>query len=242
MENSENTIQQALDLTLTDSNLTNLGGDILEIGIDAILKDGLLKDIPIVSTIVNLSRTGANIQDRLFLKKLLFFLNQIKDVPAHQRKQMIESIDSSKEYRVRVGEKLMYIIDSSHDHETSELISVVFRAYLEGRISYEDFLLASSSLNKLSIRDFRWFVKERVSYSFDIDDVGSLLGSGIFELWFDDINVDVENAFDPETNQLRGDRFKTNVEGGLNVNLSRAGEVLLEVFCSTYKPRRSARL
>jgi hypothetical protein len=71
MENDN--IQNSFNTTLVDSNLENLGIDISELALDSVLKDGLLKDIPIVGTIVNFVKLGVNIHDRLFLKKYCHF-------------------------------------------------------------------------------------------------------------------------------------------------------------------------
>ena len=41
-----------------------IGSELLEIGIDSVLKDGLLKDIPIVGTILNAGKFAQNLYDR----------------------------------------------------------------------------------------------------------------------------------------------------------------------------------
>jgi len=64
-----NDIQKSLDHTLSDSNLIGIGANLTEITIDSIMKDCLLKDVPIVNTLISLTKFGANIKDRLFLKK-----------------------------------------------------------------------------------------------------------------------------------------------------------------------------
>lgn len=208
------------------------------------LKDGLLKEIPIVNTIVELSKFSANIQDRLFLKKVLTFLNKLKDISADRRKEMIEKIDTSKEYRIKVGEKLLYIVDSCDDHEISELIGVLFKAYIEETIDYADFLKASSVLSKLNISDFKWFTRERERHNFDLNDVGDLISSGLFELYYEQLDVRVIDEDDYK--MLRENpsaKYKAEVEGGgISVFLSRAGEVILEVFCLSYKKPKTVKI
>ena len=61
-------------------------------------------------------KTAGNIQDRLFLNKILTFLFHLKDTDAYQRQEMINDIDRSGIYQVRVGQKLLYIIDKCDDH------------------------------------------------------------------------------------------------------------------------------
>ncbi|PIQ68263.1 MAG: hypothetical protein COV91_05030 [Candidatus Taylorbacteria bacterium CG11_big_fil_rev_8_21_14_0_20_46_11] len=228
-------LQSSFDSTLTDSNFQNLGIDLAEIGIDSILNQGLLKEIPIVSTIANLSKVGANIHDRLFLKKVLSFLNQMKSVSVDKRKEMIDKIDSSSKYRIKVGEKLLYIIDSCEDYEISELVSIVFKSYIQEKISYDDFLKVSTILSKINKSDFDWFVAERKNHSFDLDDVGDLISSGLFELHYEKVSVSVEDESDYDLLQ-EGKKYNTDVDGGdISVSLSGAGKVILEIFCTSYQ-------
>jgi len=74
-------IQDSFDLTLKNSNLQNIVSDFAELSVDSILQEGVLKDIPIVSTLISLTKVGISINDKLFLKKILYFINNIKDVP-----------------------------------------------------------------------------------------------------------------------------------------------------------------
>lgn len=235
----ENNIQSSFEVTLTDSNLQNLSTDVTEFAIDSVLDNGLLKEIPIVSTIASILKIGVNIHDRLFLKKLLSFLSPLRNIPISERKKMIENIDNSKKYRVRVGEKLLYLIDSCEDHEISELVGILFKAYIEGKIIYDDFIKTASVLKKLNKGDFDWFIKERKSYNFDLDDTGDLISSGLFELYYEPVDVSVEDQDDFKERS----KYKTSVDGGgVSASPSRAGEIILEVFCPSYKKPKIIKL
>ncbi len=64
--------------TLALQNTGSIFGDLTEIVIDSFLKEGIAKDIPIVSTIFNLYKSGENIRDHLFEKKLYTMLGNIE--------------------------------------------------------------------------------------------------------------------------------------------------------------------
>ena len=55
-------------------NLLAVGQDFGEIAIDAFMNDGIWKDIPVISTAVNIAKIGATFRDRAFLNKLHDFL------------------------------------------------------------------------------------------------------------------------------------------------------------------------
>lgn len=86
------------------SDYTNISKDMLEIGLDSILDNGLLKDIPTVGTLISLTKIGANIKDRLLIKKLIYFLYETQGIPETDRKKIIEKINKSDEYKTKVGE------------------------------------------------------------------------------------------------------------------------------------------
>ncbi|MEX0596004.1 MAG: hypothetical protein WD512_05835 [Candidatus Paceibacterota bacterium] len=253
LQSERNNLNNSFEKTLKDSNLQSLVSNSAEILIDNVLKDGLLKEVPVVSTITGFMKLGANIQDRLFLKKIISFLQSLSKVPTETRKDMIEKIDESERYRVRVGEKLLYIIDKSDDYEISELISKVFKYFLEENITYDDFLKTAVVINNLTIPDFNWFTKERDSYYFDLSNVGDMISTGLFELYYEDIQVSLfENGtneyerikFNNRKNDFkRGNKqYETEVDGGVSVYLSRAGEIILEVFCPNYEKKKKIKI
>lgn len=107
--------------TILNSDLSSVMANISESIIDS------MTDLPIVSLI----RTTGDIRDYLFLKKILSFLNGIKDIKSSTRKRMIAKIEKSEDYRHKVGEKLLYIIDRCDDNEKVSYIATVFCAFLK---------------------------------------------------------------------------------------------------------------
>ena len=69
-------------------NLSVLG-DLGEVVIDAVMDDGVLRDVPILSTVVGIGKCIRNVSDVLFAKKLIVFLYGLKDADAQQREEAI---------------------------------------------------------------------------------------------------------------------------------------------------------
>ena len=61
-----------------------VGKEYLELAIDEFLKDGILKDIPVVNTLTSVFKTGKNIRDAYFYKKLTYFLYHMNEIPSEQ--------------------------------------------------------------------------------------------------------------------------------------------------------------
>lgn len=174
----------SLAKTLQESDLTEIGVDAGEIVIDSIIDDGLLRDIPIISTIVGLVRTTSDIGNMLFLKKIVYFLRGIKDVSPRKRYEMIAEIDNSPNYKIKVGEKLLYILNRCDDHDKASLIAQLFKAFLNKDIEYDDFLKGSYILNSIFINDFDTFLKldEQNLYA---EEIMPFVSYGLCNIFFD---------------------------------------------------------
>ena len=57
----------------------NVISDYLEIGIDSLMNEGILKELPIVNTIVGVLKVGKNVHDRNLLKQTLTFINEFNN-------------------------------------------------------------------------------------------------------------------------------------------------------------------
>lgn len=186
--NEINKISNSFEETLKDSNLQNVAIGLTETFADSILEDGLLKDIPIVGTIVGLGKTSIKITDLLFLKKVISFLAELETISIEDRKKMISKIDSSKKFRVKVGEKLLYIIDKCDDHENAQYISKLFAGYINREIDYPDFLRASKVIERIYIGDLIKFIKdERIVLQ--PNELIDYEGTGLYETYTEPISV-----------------------------------------------------
>ena len=207
-------LSNSFSQTLKDSDLQNATIGLFEVFVDSLIEDGVVKDIPIIGTVIGIGKAGMGIREILFLKKIIYFISELKDIPAKKRHKLIERIDNSGKFRTRVGEKLLYIIDKCDDHEKSQIIAFLFSAFLSERISYDNFLRASHIVDKVILEDLKWFVwsgwqnedgwKDRVGNREDhlsLDEAGNIATSGLFELVSPDVMVrdqdDWKRASDP---------------------------------------------
>lgn len=181
-------ISNSFGQTLKDSNLQNVSIGIAETLSDSLLEDGLLKDIPVIGTIVGLGKTSIKITDLLFLKKVISFLSELEDISVDVRKEMIDKIDSSEKFRIKVGEKLLYIIDKCDDYENAQYVSKLFAGYLEKEINYPDFLRGAKVIERIYIGDLLAFIKDDKTV-LEPDELGEYEGTGLYENYTEDISV-----------------------------------------------------
>ena len=176
-------ISETLTETIKDDKFQDVLVDISETTLDSLLKDGALKDFPIIGVFFGLAKTTLTIQDKLFTKKLIVFLLQLKKTSNESRKKQIEKIENDPEYKTKVGEKLLYIIDKCEDHEKAKYIGKLFQCYIEEKIEYEDFLRASRSIELIYLGDLKRFIKEKWK-NMGMEEGGDLLGAGLMDAFY----------------------------------------------------------
>ena len=139
---------------------------------------------------------------------------------------MISTIDSSTKNQVKVGEKLIYILDKSEDHENARIVACLFRALLTGELEYDDFLRGCRAVQSVMTADLWQFIAdEKERWSIHDRAATDLLGAGLFE--FDELQIRVEDEWDHKS----GDKYR--VEGGeLSMYITQVGRKLREILRS----------
>lgn len=216
-------ISESFNKTIIDSDLSNIPGDLLEQSIDSILEEGILEAIPIVRTIKGAIKTASNIQDRLFLNKIVSFLFHLKDVDTNQRQKMISDIDSSKKYKIQVGEKLLYIIDKCDDHTKSSIVSLIFKAYIEEKITYPDFLRTVYTINNISYEDLRSFVQIPEGHNLNSIDCFYYIQAGL-----------IKRLTIQEIRKIEGDRQNGYDLGEMHNSYTREGEIVRQTLINVF--------
>ena len=131
-------------------------GDYLEIGIDSIIDEGILKEIPIVKTIVGVLKVGKNVHDRNLLKQTLVFINEfnrneIRQDKIEEYKKRIEN--DPKKCEDELG-RIILLLNNFIDREKSIMLSKVFKDYVGQLLNRNEFCEHSEIINRLFIQDF----------------------------------------------------------------------------------------
>ncbi|MGV0970694.1 hypothetical protein ACTS9M_16100 [Empedobacter sp. ULE_I136] len=121
---------------IKDKEFQAVTKDLTEVVIDSNIAEGLLKDVPLLSTIIGTFNTVTNIKDKLFLKKILTFLYELKSISENKIEEQINKIEEDLKYRTKVGEKLLFIIDKCEDTDKASLTGLLFKSFLEKKIDY----------------------------------------------------------------------------------------------------------
>jgi hypothetical protein len=127
-------IERSFIETLRKSDLSSVAAEVSELAVDRLLDDGLLRDIPVVSTFRSLWKAGATIRDWLFIKKLLKFLVELQELDAEVRNAMVTRLEAEPVFSQKVGESLLLLLDRLDHMEKPSLLGRAFRAYCKGQV------------------------------------------------------------------------------------------------------------
>ncbi len=168
--------------TLKDADALSLIGDIGEVAIDNFLEDGPLKDIPILGTILKLYQAGIGINGYLFTKKLLSFLSNVKNIPEEERNSFFERINKDPQFKKKIGDHLLLIIERMDDIQKPLLLTRAFYAYIKQDINYETFQRLTTTIDRVFLPDLEKLSKITNATFFSLNSTFSLASCGIIQI------------------------------------------------------------
>ncbi|MDY6990182.1 MAG: hypothetical protein SWQ30_19240 [Thermodesulfobacteriota bacterium] len=135
--------------------LDQLGIDLAEVAFDALLKDGTLKNLPIIGSIVTLFKGTLDIRDRICVAKIAQFLFNLASIPLEQRESFEREIRRDAKTKRKVGTSLVLILDRLNDIEKTVFLVRCFGAYLCKNISFDQFRRLSGAIDIAFVDDLR---------------------------------------------------------------------------------------
>ena len=157
---SEQGLSAAIVATVKSTDLASLSQEYAEIAIDSVLSEGVLKDIPVVGTIVAIGKAGASISDRVFTRKLLRFLTSLSQVGTCERQSMIERLDREDSFRNQIGDRIIELLERVDSVAKPEMLAKAFRAYASMSIDGAMLNRLNHAIHQLphfEVQSVRWF-------------------------------------------------------------------------------------
>jgi hypothetical protein len=140
---------------LVNENTGALITDWGEIAIDQFIGSGLLKDIPLLGSLVNLYKSGQNVRDYLLQKKVEEFLDSHPSITLEEAEAFNDEMDSDPKFKARVAEQLTLSLDRLDDIEKSGLLSKAFSKFVKGDIEFDNFKRIARAIERCFIDDLR---------------------------------------------------------------------------------------
>ena len=134
--------------------------DLAEVGLDAIMDDGIFKDIPILSTAVAVYKIGSSIKERHNMKKLILFLNEINNgiIDEQKRVEYQQKFKSNEKFRNQEIEYLLVLIDRYISYDKPQMLAKLYLAYLNGTIIWKELTMYAEVIDRFLLLDCRTLI------------------------------------------------------------------------------------
>jgi hypothetical protein len=129
-----------------------------EIVVDALLDEGLLRDIPYLGTFYTLSCTLVTLRDRLFAAKIRRFLSRAVELTAEEKKKLEEKISKNPGRKAALTEIILFSLEKADRLKKAELFGVLFCAYVQGKISEPEFDRLTHAINQAELHTLFGFL------------------------------------------------------------------------------------
>lgn len=133
-------------------------GDLAEAGLDQTFVDGFLRDVPVIGTAYKIAMLGKSISDRIFVTKLARFLRGIENIPKDKIKEFCRKVDEEGINLQKLGENVVLAINRVDDMDKLPILSLVFCAFVGGRITLDQFRRIYAAVDSAVVSDLLAFL------------------------------------------------------------------------------------
>lgn len=138
-------------------NAVGLLQNVGEVGIDAFLENGVLKDIPLLGSIVGVFKLSKSISDGLLLAKVKRFTENLGSISQEEKDRFNESLED-KETFSRASRMVLHYLNNCDSEQKAEMLGYIFGRRIAGDLSESTFKKFSSLIGRMNTNDLRDFV------------------------------------------------------------------------------------
>jgi hypothetical protein len=201
---------QGLPAELNRAGIGDLMADYTELGIDRLLEEGILRELPGVKTIIGLIRSYRTARDYLFFKKIKRFAESIDACSDEQREVFAHKMEENAKYRERVTDALLLLLEQLDDIEKAVLLARAFSAFVRGELkSFYYFQRYGQIIKAANITHLHNFY-ETTERNGDLENPRNFVSDQVFPL----LSLGLIELSDAPDMGIRG--FSRKDESGLN--------------------------
>lgn|GEM_PF-6517809 len=147
MNDSKEVRDKAIDL------LDKLG----EVGVDSFIKDGLLRDIPVIGSVVGIFKFGTSIADALLLAKIKRFIENIGSVSQEEKEQFNKKMKADG-LASKTSRMILQYTNSYDSEQKAEIFGYLFGELIRGDLDEVTFRRFASLVGNMNTQDLKDFV------------------------------------------------------------------------------------
>lgn len=201
--------------------------DISEVLIDQTL-EGLAKDIPVISTVINLYKTTKSIQQKLAIRKLVLFVEGLSDLPQSEKAKLQTLFEGNEEKQRAFAENILLALDRHDSLEKPLLLVKFFRAFISDRIDLLTFSRLKQALEKfnLSMEPYlRIFYGEQLLQTLPVPAHSEEIHHELSLSGFATVSLEASGTIGGSAMYIRNSIGLAFIEIGLNNNIDYSNQV-----------------
>ncbi|NQU83376.1 MAG: hypothetical protein HQ536_01565 [Parcubacteria group bacterium] len=199
MIKSKNNNSESLEISLINS-LASEGLKIIpntiEIALDSKLKEGLLKEVPVIGSLIKIVQAGINVRDELFLEKILLFLKELGKVSRTERKKFAQKLDKNPDFKQKTGEALLLLLERLNDMEKPIIVAKIFAQHIKEKIGFMTMKRLAIIVDQADLSDLQYLAQNvsnpNVSYMIGVPVKARLFNLGLMSV----IGISKRGSFD----------------------------------------------
>lgn len=218
-------MKEEFSAIIKSDGLKDVSLDIVESILDGEIDNDLIREIPIIKTLIAFRKTYTSYSDRIFIKKAMNVLLELGDISWKQRIELTNDLDDNDSSG---AEKILLAIDKLESYSKCKVFGRLCRLKALNRIDKDEFL----RLNRII----------QNSYLDDLLMINDFLKGEKHEIWEGDYHQIISLGLifqepseqeEIKINHHRYDEYDPEVTGGkitFNYMLSYEGELLSEFY------------
>lgn len=151
-------INQAMENTLNNEGFTSTAAEALDILLDQVIDDGVLRDIPIVGWMINAAKAAIDVRDRLYIRKLLKFILSTDGASDKERQRFFSELSKHQEAKDRLFEKILMTMERLDDVKKAEYVGKAFMHLVKGDIDILDYYRTCAAIEATMLDDIELFL------------------------------------------------------------------------------------
>jgi len=151
-------LSYSFEQSIASGSIGDLSRDLLEIGIDQLFSDGIIKEIPIVKSLFSFYQLGHGIKSAILIRNILLFLNEVNKSSILERNKFFLLFSKDLNEKRKLFEKLLLVLDKIEDSEKSIILGKVFLQVVKGNLELSLFYRISHGVELIFIDDIKFFL------------------------------------------------------------------------------------
>ncbi|MBQ6996303.1 MAG: hypothetical protein IJN64_17730 [Lachnospiraceae bacterium] len=168
-EQCKNASDESMDLvpsfreSVFNSSVKDISMDLTELGIDTVLDDGVLSELPIAKTVLAVCKTGVAIRERNLVKQTVAFIQGFNagNISEEIMKKYREKLEKNAEFAEDELGRVLILLDANVDKTKSVILGCLYNTYVKGGISWEKFCEYSEANRRMFVSDYTLLIKLR---------------------------------------------------------------------------------